>query len=306
MQIGRGSARPAIHREGHRPRRRVGVVARIGHEADLRLRRALRIGQRQSAGGRREGRACGREARGVWRVTDSAGSALRVPGLGPRPARLLRCSGLLAPCSLLLGTGAERQRQRQAQGRRRAEGASARVMHGILMALPKTGKRASCCKLRRDEEFVFTRCRRASRLPLPAPALVLLPVGGVVAALLHRAPLVAGEGERLDVVAVEQDRQALVGGDVRAAGRRPPRGSGSRRRWGCSPDRVMRTGWSAAWASRSVPCGRKLSSVKVQRWSSRADRRSSVVTWTTARQPRSRVFCRSVGSTASRGWCWRW
>src|SRR3712207_4671348 len=54
----------------------------------------------------------------------------------------------------------------------------------------------------------------SSRLPLPAPPLILLPIGGIVAALLHRPPLVAGKGERLDVVAVEQDRQTLVGGHI--------------------------------------------------------------------------------------------
>lgn len=56
--------------------------------------------------------------------------------------------------------------------------------------------------------------RHVLRLPLPSSALVLLPIGRVVTALLHRAPLVSGDGEGLDVVAVEQDRETLVGRDV--------------------------------------------------------------------------------------------
>ena len=96
MKIGGGSARAAIHRERDRPRRRIGIVARIRNKADLRLRRALLVRQRQMACRRREG------------------ERLSIPGLGPRPARLLLLPlSLLAPSPLLLRTGAERQRQRQ-------------------------------------------------------------------------------------------------------------------------------------------------------------------------------------------------
>jgi len=113
VKIGGGSARAAIHRERDRPRRRIGIVARIRNKADLRLRRALLVRQRQMACRRRKGERATGKLQGVARHRFRR-QRLSIPDLGPRPARLLLLPlSLLAPSPLLLRTGAERQRQRQ-------------------------------------------------------------------------------------------------------------------------------------------------------------------------------------------------
>ena len=93
VEIGRGGAGAAIDREGHGPRCRVFVVAQIGHEAIFRLRRALRIRQRQAAGDRREFDGAPRQFDGVprhrFRRQPSLTLGAWAPGLLPL-GRLLR------------------------------------------------------------------------------------------------------------------------------------------------------------------------------------------------------------------------
>src|SRR6476469_927132 len=50
----------------------------------------------------------------------------------------------------------------------------------------------------------------ASRLALPTAVVILLPIGGLVAAFLHGTPLLARDRERPVVFAVEQDDDPLV------------------------------------------------------------------------------------------------
>ena len=123
---------------------------------------------------------------------------------------------------------------------------------------------------------------------------------------LDGLPMAAGGGERVLVIAVEDDDEALIAARPPPASVRPSTRKRIAARLGFDPASVRTTGWSAASGSLSVAWARKLSSEKVQRWSSSAASRSADVACTTARQPRPSDFSISVGSTASSGWRWRW
>ena len=127
VEIGRGSARAAIDRECDRPRRRIGIVARIGDIAvsPPAARPAGSVSVRWPAVAVKASVRPGSSR--VWRVTDSAAAPER-----PAPrAQACRASCCCPACSrpllLLLRMGAERRRQRgQQKGRRRRRRRSAR------------------------------------------------------------------------------------------------------------------------------------------------------------------------------------